>query len=282
MTDPSKLLSHMNFSLSYFNVLANTFATMLETWILFVMAVGAQVPNSAITSFTSQIIQSFGFDALGSQYLQIPGGAVQFLSLILGGWLCSKWPRGSRCPTMIVANTICIVGAALLVRLPDENKVCDNLSRFLLLTFYVDRSFIDYPPRILHKTECSQTNSPSYEQWGRLVALWLCFFQGLGFSMSLTMISSNIAGSTKKQLTAGILFTGYCVGKYVSTISPSLASLTMMLSIALNLEPRELMFGSTVSLDPKRSLNERPVSTQHVQTNIYTTRPPCYSPFINR
>jgi len=34
--------------------------------------------------------------------------------------------------------------------------------------------------------------------------------------MSLTMISSNIAGSTKKQLTAGILFTGYCVGKYVS------------------------------------------------------------------
>ncbi|KAI0393068.1 allantoate permease [Xylariaceae sp. FL0594] len=144
-----------------------------KTWILFVMAVGAQVPNSAITSFTSQIIQSFGFDTLGSQYLQIPGGAVQFLSLILGGWLCSKWPRGSRCPTMIAANTICIIGAALLVKLPNENK------------------------------------------WGRLVALWLCFFQGLGFSMSLTMISSNIAGSTKKQLTAGILFTGYCVGNII-------------------------------------------------------------------
>lgn len=88
------------------------------------MAVGAQVPNSAITTFTSQIIGSFGFDTLGTQYLQIPGGAVQFLSLILGGWLCTKWPRGSRCPTMIVANLICIIGAALLVRLPDENKVC--------------------------------------------------------------------------------------------------------------------------------------------------------------
>ncbi|KAI0204070.1 allantoate permease [Astrocystis sublimbata] len=144
-----------------------------KTWILFVMAVGAQVPNSAITSFTSQIIKSFGFDTLGSQYLQIPGGAVQFLSLILGGWLCTKWPRGSRCPTMIVANTICIIGAALLVKLPNENK------------------------------------------WGRLVALWLCFFQGLGFSMSLTMISSNIAGSTKKQLTAVILFIGYCVGNII-------------------------------------------------------------------
>ncbi|KAI1176454.1 allantoate permease [Nemania sp. FL0916] len=144
-----------------------------KTWILFIMAIGAQVPNSAITTFTSEIISSFGFDTLGSQYLQIPGGAVQFFSLILGGWLCTKWPRGSRCPTMIAANTICIIGAALLVTLPDENK------------------------------------------WGRLVALWLCFFQGLGFSMSLTMVSSNIAGSTKKQLTAVILFTGYCIGNII-------------------------------------------------------------------
>ena len=44
------------------------------------------------------------------------------------------------------------------------------------------------------------------------MALWLCYFQSLGFSISLTMVSSNIAGSTKKQLTAAILFTGYCVG----------------------------------------------------------------------
>lgn len=74
---------------------------------------------------------------------------------------------------MIVANLICITGAAMLVGLPDSN------------------------------------------QWARLVGLWLCFFQGLGFSMSLTMISSNIAGYTKKQLTAAILFTGYCVGNII-------------------------------------------------------------------
>ena len=123
-----------------------------KSWILFVMAIGAQIPNSAITSFTSIIVGSFGFDTLGTQYLQIPGGAIQFLSLLAGGYICTKWPRNSRCITMIVANTICIIGAALLVGLPASNK------------------------------------------WGRLVALWLCFFQGLGFSMSLTMISSNIAG----------------------------------------------------------------------------------------
>lgn len=93
-----------------------------KTWILFFMAVAAQVPNSALTSFTSIIINGFGFDTLGSQYLQIPGGAVQFLALIIGGWVCTKWPQ-TRCITMIVANCVCIIGAGLLVGLSDSNKV---------------------------------------------------------------------------------------------------------------------------------------------------------------
>lgn len=98
---------------------------------------------------------------------------MQFLALIAGGFICTKFPRNSRCITMIVANTICILGSGLLVGLPSSNK------------------------------------------WGRLVALWLCYFQGLGFSMSLTMVSSNIAGYTKKQLTGAVLFTGYCVGNII-------------------------------------------------------------------
>lgn len=143
-----------------------------KTWILFVMATGAQIPNSALTSFSSIIIKSFGVDTLGTQYLQIPGGAVQFVSLLAGGFICTHWPN-TRCITMTVANLICIVGAALLVGLPASNK------------------------------------------WGRLVALWMCYFQGLGFSMSLTIVSSNVAGYTKKQLTGAVLFTGYCVGNII-------------------------------------------------------------------
>ena len=144
-----------------------------KTWILFVMAVGAQVPNAALTSFTSIIISSFGFSTLGSQYLQIPGGAVQFLALLAGGYVCTRWPKNTRCATMVFANSVCIIGAGLLVGLPSKNK------------------------------------------WGRLVAIWLCYFQGLGFSMSLTMVSSNVAGYTKKQLTGAVLFTGYCVGNII-------------------------------------------------------------------
>lgn len=36
-----------------------------KTWMLFIMAVGAQVPNTAITQFTSIIIGTFGFNTLG-------------------------------------------------------------------------------------------------------------------------------------------------------------------------------------------------------------------------
>ena len=97
------------------------------------MAVGAQIPNSALTSFASQIIKGFGFDALGTQYMQIPGGAVQFLALISGGYICTHWP-GMRCITMTIANLICIAGAGLLVGLPDSNKVTTLYSPFQLYT----------------------------------------------------------------------------------------------------------------------------------------------------
>lgn len=125
--------------------------------------------------FTSIIVKSFGFDTLGTQYLQIPGGAVQFLTILFGGVFATKYEAKfhARSVCMIFANITCIIGAALLVGLPDSNK------------------------------------------WGRLVALWLCFFQGLGFSMALTTLSSNIAGYTKKQVTSALLFTGYCVGNII-------------------------------------------------------------------
>lgn len=144
-----------------------------KSWILFVMAIAAQIPNSALTSFGSLIIKQLGYDTLQTQYLQIPGGFIQFAALLLGGFVCSRVPN-LRCATMVVANSICILGAALLVALPQRM------------------------------------------QWARLVAYWLCYCQGLGFSISLTMISSNVNGYTKKQVTAALLFVGYCIGNIAS------------------------------------------------------------------
>ncbi|KAI0834473.1 MFS general substrate transporter [Hypoxylon sp. FL0890] len=148
-----------------------------KTWILFFMSIASQIPNAAQSSFTSIILETFGFDVLETQYLQIPGNVVQFSSLILSGRISSHFPN-MRCAVMLIGNLICVSSAAALVGLPVGPDGTEN-------------------------------------RWGRLVALWLCSFSSVGFSLSLTMVSSNVAGYTKKQLTGAFLFVGYCIGNII-------------------------------------------------------------------
>ncbi|KAI0857932.1 MFS general substrate transporter [Xylaria cubensis] len=148
-----------------------------KTWILFVMSIAAQIPNAAQSTFTSIILETFGFDVLQTQYLQIPGNVIQVLSLLASGYISSRFPN-MRCAVMLAGNLICVAAGSALVGLPVGSDGTEN-------------------------------------RWGRLVALWLCSFQSVGFSMSLTMVSSNVAGYTKKQLTGAILFVGYCVGNII-------------------------------------------------------------------
>lgn len=188
-----------------------------KTWILFVMATSAQIPTAAVTSFASINISNFGFNTLGTQYMLIPGGAVQFIGPILAGWVASKW-SGMRCVVMVVANTICLIGAALLVGLPAHNK------------------------------------------WGRLVALWLCYLQNTGFSMSLTIITSNVAGYTKKQLTAAAIFIGWCVGNiagpqtFIASEAPGYrtAYVAMVVSYAVKLGMVFVLYAYMVWFNRKR------------------------------
>jgi hypothetical protein len=126
----------------------------------------------------SIILETFGFNPVQTQVWQIPGSAIQIVSLCVSGWVSSHWPN-KRCIVMIAANLVCVAMGGLLVGLDPGPKGDGN-------------------------------------KWGRLVALWLCNFMSVGFSMSLTMVSSNVAGYTKKQLTGAFIFVGYCVGNIVS------------------------------------------------------------------
>ena len=53
---------------------------------------------------------------------------------------------------------------------------------------------------------------PVEKKWGRLVGVWLVTVFGAGFPLSLSLVSSNFAGFTKKTTVTAILFIGYCVG----------------------------------------------------------------------
>ncbi|PGG96534.1 hypothetical protein AJ79_09552 [Helicocarpus griseus UAMH5409] len=66
-----------------------------KTWLLFVMVVGAQVPNSALSTFASMIVRSFGSDTLWTQYLQVPGGAVQLLETSSAAFSSPATPHAS-------------------------------------------------------------------------------------------------------------------------------------------------------------------------------------------
>lgn len=138
--------------------------------------------------FTSIILETFGFDALQTQYMQIPGSVIQIVSLLVAGYVGSRYPN-MRCVMMLVGNLVCVACGGVLVGLDPGADGTDNA-------------------------------------WGRLVALWLASFQSVGFSLSLTMVSSNVAGYTKKQITGAFLFVGYCTGNiigpqtFISTEAP--------------------------------------------------------------
>ncbi|GME58377.1 mfs general substrate transporter [Neofusicoccum parvum] len=55
---------------------------------------------------------------------------------------------------------------------------------------------------------------PRSNTWGRLVCFWLVNAQSVGFTVSLTTISSNMAGYTHRSLASAFVFTAYCWGNF--------------------------------------------------------------------
>jgi len=56
------------------------------------------------------------------------------------------------------------------------------------------------------------TYAPQEQKWGRLVAFWFTSCQSVGFALSMVMVSANVGGFTKRQITTVFIFVGYCIG----------------------------------------------------------------------
>ncbi|KAI2642479.1 MFS general substrate transporter [Xylaria nigripes] len=180
-----------------------------KTWILFIMSVASQ--------FTSIILQTFGFNALQTQYMQIPGSVVQVLSLLASGFIASRFPN-MRSIVMLAGNLVCVGAGGALVGLSPG------------------------PDGVTHK-------------WQRLAAIWLCSFQSVGFSMSLTMVSSNVAGYTKKQLTGAILFVGYCIigpQTFIASEAPLYTSAWILIGYSVKTIAVIVLYAYMYSVNKKR------------------------------
>ncbi|KAI1377624.1 MFS general substrate transporter [Hypoxylon crocopeplum] len=80
-------------------------------------------------------------------------------------------------------------------------------------------------------------------RWGRLVGVWLLGSYPVGFMIILGLLSTNIAGSTKRSVASGWIFICYCVGQiagpqfFKSTEAPAYHSgiVAMLCGFILNL-----------------------------------------------
>jgi MFS transporter, ACS family, allantoate permease len=90
------------------------------TWAITFYALVADIPNGGITNFFSQLITSFGYTAEQSLLYGTPGGAVEVITLVVGGYLGDRF--GNRIIVSSSGLILSIIGVALIVGLPLDNN----------------------------------------------------------------------------------------------------------------------------------------------------------------
>ncbi|OAG42372.1 hypothetical protein AYO21_03248 [Fonsecaea monophora] len=94
--------------------------TDYRTWLLSLVVITTNVPNGAVSSFSSIIIENFGYDEYTTLLLNLPGCAVAFVSVGFGTWWAGKY--NGRGIAIIVLTIPTLLGGALMAWLPPENK----------------------------------------------------------------------------------------------------------------------------------------------------------------
>lgn len=84
-----------------------------KTWLLFTLMAIISVPNSAITSFTSILIRSFGYTSRTALLMNMPCGAVQIITTLSTAYWADR--RTARMLPFAATLLPSIVGFALLV-----------------------------------------------------------------------------------------------------------------------------------------------------------------------
>ncbi|KAI1747599.1 major facilitator superfamily domain-containing protein [Xylaria castorea] len=90
-----------------------------------------------------------------------------------------------------------IIGGIVILNVPNSRLVTATVANLLCTISAATLGFL-----------------PRSNTWGRLVSFWLVNSQSVGFTVSLTTISSNMAGYTHRSLASALVFTAYCWGNF--------------------------------------------------------------------
>ena len=102
------------------------------SWLLFLFAVAANIPNGGLTNFFSQLVVSFGFTPEQSLLHGTPTGAVGIIVILVWGVLSQRYA------CRIIGGIICLltamIGVILMVVLPLSNPVGRLVGYYLTMT----------------------------------------------------------------------------------------------------------------------------------------------------
>ena len=109
----------------------------LNIWMYCAILFLSAIPSGGVASFGSIVIKQFGFSSLKTTLLSIPLGAVQATSLLLSGWVNSRF-KNIRNVVSAISQVPALIGAVLLMTLPEANRIGRLFAYYIIQTHTVN------------------------------------------------------------------------------------------------------------------------------------------------
>ncbi|KAG5923325.1 hypothetical protein E4U42_004998 [Claviceps africana] len=144
----------------------------VKTWLFVVLSLASNIPNGAVTTFYSIIVQGFGFSTFDTLLL----GTVNFLNqllLVVISVAGTSYFHNSRTYFMSLNFALAVSGAAMVRYVPEVHK------------------------------------------WARFAGAVLSISYASSFPITMSLVSGNCGGFTKKTTVNALVFITYCIGNII-------------------------------------------------------------------
>ncbi|KAL4894680.1 major facilitator superfamily domain-containing protein [Aspergillus ambiguus] len=149
-----------------------------KAWLLVLQMFFSQTAGSVTTNFLGIVISGFGYTALKAQLFTAPNYAVQAVMQVIVSGLPTFFScfRNMKQPLAAISSVVAVVGIALLYVTPAEDQ----------------------------------------HQHRRLASCIIISFSGVNYTVVMSVIGTNIAGFTRKQVVTSTAFFLYCIANIIT------------------------------------------------------------------
>lgn len=100
-----------------------------QTYLIIVIVIAMDIPNAAVSSFTSLIIENIGFTKKETELLNIPNGAVSIVSILAASYFAGRYNQ--RCVCVMASLSGGLLGGCLLAFAPKDLKAAQLAGNYL-------------------------------------------------------------------------------------------------------------------------------------------------------